>query len=162
MKLQDWNQLCEGQGWDPWPSLPPGIRPGGLILEGDDVIIPPTATGCWLDCCRGHYIGEAVIDFAESLGFHVENEEDRTPEGEWYCEAWDDAEEYLQDFAAEGFFFGSAEDTGAWGYWSINPCPACGDLTIPLIMEEEYWACPYGHKFEDEEGRYPIQPEEEP
>jgi len=73
--------------------------------------------GCWFDSARGIYIGEEVIALAEGHGLKIaeEDQTNRTPEGEGYHELWDEAEDYLQDFAPEGFYFGSNE--GDWGLW---------------------------------------------
>lgn len=71
--------------------------------------------GCYFDSARGMYIGQAVIELAESFGMPTETE--RTPEHEFYCEAWDDAENWLNSHVAkDGFFFGSSE-SGDFGYW---------------------------------------------
>ena len=62
-------------------------------------------TGCVFDNHRGIYIGEAIIELAESYGMPYE--EERTPEHEWYHEAIDDAINYLNDKVAEdGHSFG--------------------------------------------------------
>ena len=74
--------------------------------------------GCYFDCVRGRYIGEDVIEMAEDRGFVVakEDEENRHPDGEFYSELWEEAEEYLNEMTKEGFYFGSNEN-GDWGLW---------------------------------------------
>ncbi len=64
-------------------------------------------TGCIFDNHRGIYMGEAIIELAESYGvFHCEHE-DKTAEGEWHWEAVDEATEALNNHVAEeGYCFG--------------------------------------------------------
>ena len=79
--------------------------------------------GCWFDCSRGIYIGEKVIDTAIDHGWVPLNEEGKpyagtiTVDAEWYHELWDEAEEFMQQFAAEGYSFGTSEWGGDWGLW---------------------------------------------
>lgn len=62
-------------------------------------------TGCVFDNHRGIYMGEAIIGLAESYG--MPHEESRTPEHEFYCEAIEDAEFFLNTkVAEEGYCFG--------------------------------------------------------
>ena len=56
-------------------------------------------TGCIFDNHRGIYMGEAIIELAESYG--MEEETDRTPEHEFYWEAVEDAEFFLNTKVAE-------------------------------------------------------------
>lgn len=77
-------------------------------------------TGCYFESARGQYIGQAVIQLAENCGMMFsedEDEENKTPYGEFYHELWEMAENYLNSHVADdGFFFGSNE-SGDWGYW---------------------------------------------
>lgn len=75
--------------------------------------------GCWLDCSRGIYIGDCVIREAIAHGFKCDEEpkEATWSESERYHELWDEAEEFLQQFAAEGYSFGTSEWGGDWGLW---------------------------------------------
>ena len=62
-------------------------------------------TGCIFDNHRGIYMGEAIIELAESYGMPYE--EERTPEHEFYWEAIEDAENWLnKNVAEEGYMFG--------------------------------------------------------
>ena len=64
-------------------------------------------TGCVFDNHRGIYMGEAIIELAESYGFILQVPEDKTNEGEFHWEAVDDAENYLnENVAEEGYCFG--------------------------------------------------------
>ena len=64
-------------------------------------------TGCVFDNHRGIYMGEAIIELAESYGFTLQCEEDGTVDGEFYCEAITDAEDFLnENVAEEGYMFG--------------------------------------------------------
>lgn len=75
-------------------------------------------TGCVFDNHRGIYMGEAIIELAESYG--MPKVEHRTPEHEFYCEEWIDAEDWLNDHVAEeGFAFGSGE-CGDFMYMPIS------------------------------------------
>ncbi len=84
----------------------------------------PSEAGCWFDCARGIYIGEAVIDAAVHYGFEYELEtntaETNITEHEHYHEIWDEAEAYLNELAPEGYYFGSTQDGGDWGLWPIE------------------------------------------
>jgi hypothetical protein len=81
--------------------------------------------GCWFDCCRGIYIGEAIIDCAIDHGFEPKDEEGNPAVGtrvvdyEFYHDLTDEAQDFMQQFAAEGFSFGFSEG-GDWGLWAIE------------------------------------------
>lgn len=68
--------------------------------------------GPWFDCCRGIYIGVAVQQEAIYRGW--KGMELRTDE-EFYWEAVQEASDYLQQFAPEGYLFGGNGDCGCWG-----------------------------------------------
>lgn len=74
--------------------------------------------GCYFDSARGQYIGEAVIHFAESLG--MTKEEECTPEHEFYCEAWEDAENWLNSHYADDRHLWGCSEWGDFGYWLIE------------------------------------------
>tara|TARA_R100000656_G_scaffold29698_3_gene26030 strand:- start:781 stop:1191 length:411 start_codon:yes stop_codon:yes gene_type:complete len=74
--------------------------------------------GCWLDGARGQYIGEEVQNIAANCGWKGET---LSADQEWYCEAWDEAEQYLNgNVAPKGFFFGTTSWGGDWGLWSVD------------------------------------------
>lgn len=88
-------------------------------------------TGCVFDNHRGIYMGEAIIGLAQSYGFILQCEEDGTPEGEFYCEAIGDAENFLNNNVAEkGYMYGYGE---------------CGDF---MYMPVEWFS---DEEFDDEE-----------
>ena len=70
--------------------------------------------GCYLDSSRGVYIGEEVQQFAKDHGWQD------TPvsiDFEFYFDAWDEAEDYLNSsFPVDGASWGSNEN-GDWGLW---------------------------------------------
>jgi len=72
--------------------------------------------GLYYDCARGRYIGEAVQQLAQEYGWAAEYCE---ADGESYSEAWDDAEQYLQQYCPDGYYAGSNEN-GDWGVWRID------------------------------------------
>lgn len=75
-------------------------------------------TGCIFDNHRGIYMGEAIIELAE--GYGMPHEEHRTPEHEFYFEAIDDAESFLNNnVAEEGYAFGFGE-CGDFMYMPIS------------------------------------------
>lgn len=77
-------------------------------------------TGCIFDNHRGVYMGEAIIELAESYGFVVQVPEDRTFDGDYHLEAVIDAENYLnENVAEEGFMFGYGE-SGDFMYMPIS------------------------------------------
>jgi hypothetical protein len=80
--------------------------------------------GCWFDCPRGIYIGEEVIKAAVDRGFDCKEEltalalsNTRLADYEFYHELACDAQEFMQEFAADGFWFGFSEG-GDWGLWA--------------------------------------------
>jgi hypothetical protein len=72
--------------------------------------------GCWLDCSRGRYIGEAVQAIAQSYGWTGET---LNVDEEFYDEAIDEAEDYMNGLCPSGLWFGSS-DGGDWGLWSLE------------------------------------------
>lgn len=58
-------------------------------------------TGCVFDNHRGIYMGEAIIELAESYGFILQTPEDKTNSGEFHWEAVEDAETFLNNNVAE-------------------------------------------------------------
>lgn len=76
--------------------------------------------GCWLDNCRGVYMGEAIISEAITHGFKYEMDGPlcRYSDREDYMHLWHEADTFMDQFAAPGFWFGS-NDNGDWGLW---PC----------------------------------------
>jgi hypothetical protein len=86
------------------------------------------SAGCWFDGHRGIYIGDAVIETAIDHGWVCDVKgEDAGPyqtsptwtEHEHYHELWGEAEEFMQQFAEEGFYFGGSEG-GDWGLWQAE------------------------------------------
>ena len=77
--------------------------------------------GCWLDSARGRYIVNKVIDLAIDNGFDPKTEEpeDGWIEYEFVDELQDEAEEYLNQFAPDGCYFGSNENCD-WGLWQVE------------------------------------------
>lgn len=85
--------------------------------------------GCWFDGARGIYIGDCVIREAIARGWKCDvGPTDDPPtwaptpswaEHEHYCELWDEAEQYMDQFAEEGFWFGASE-SGDWGLWACS------------------------------------------
>ncbi len=74
--------------------------------------------GCWFDNCRGYYLGEEVILVAIRDGFDTDlGGYERYADHPDYLETWDDAERFMSNFAAPGFWFGS-NDSGDWGLWA--------------------------------------------
>lgn len=84
-------------------------------------MLKPEHAGCWFDCARGIYIGEAVIKEAFAWGWKDEEgrEIDYTVDGEFYHEATDAATDFLNTLAPEGFWIGSNEN-GDFGMWEIE------------------------------------------
>jgi len=78
-----------------------------------------TDEGCWFDSALGQYIGEEVIKLAEKMGMKIELEDEinKTGDGEFYSELWDEAENYLNNNCApSGYYFGG-NDSCDWGLW---------------------------------------------
>lgn len=77
-------------------------------------------TGCWFDGCRGIYLGDCIIREAIALGWTCDVAPSVDPptwqpspswaDHEHYHELTEEAEEFMQQFAAPGFWFGTSED----------------------------------------------------
>jgi hypothetical protein len=99
--------------------------------------------GCWFDGARGIYIGDCVIREALLNGWECDTDLAKCDVGgtwtdhEHYHELTDEAEEFMQQFAAEGFYFGYHEHSGDWGLW------ACSE------EEERNWTAPLRHDYAD-------------
>lgn len=106
------------------------------------VDLPELEIGCHFDSHRGIYQGEAVIELALEYGFEVEedDEENCHPSGEFYCELWEEAENFLDDFAPHGYYFGQNEN-GDSGVWSVENCDQCDATFINGVFCHEY-NCP--------------------
>ncbi len=85
--------------------------------------------GCWVDNCRGIYMGDAIIEIAidHGWGCDVEGAEGDhwQPSPTWsdhehYHELTDEAEEFMQQFAEGGFTFCFGEDSMDWGLYPID------------------------------------------
>lgn len=78
--------------------------------------------GCWFDCSRGRYIGEAVIEAAISAAWNPVpgGYDGQDADSEYYHEAWDAAENFLSTLAPDGAWFG-ANESGDWGLWESEP-----------------------------------------
>jgi hypothetical protein len=78
--------------------------------------------GCWLDGARGIYIGDAIQKIAQEYGWTGEMVRVNDVEYQGACYNWgaiDEAEEYMQNLAPDGFAFGMSEQ-GDWGLWQIE------------------------------------------
>lgn len=72
--------------------------------------------GCYFDGSRGIYIGEEVQSLAKDYGWTGEEVDS---DGEFYDEAWSEAEEFLQEFCPPYSYCGGNE-SGDWGVWPIT------------------------------------------
>ena len=84
--------------------------------------------GCYFDGARGVYIGEAIQDIAESLGWDGER---LGPDQEWYHDATTEAEDFLNTLTDDDVAFGPSEQ-GDWGLWHLcdddMDCEFCESL----------------------------------
>lgn len=85
-------------------------------MVSEKVLYGADKAGCWFDNCRGCYLGEAVISEAIAHGFPIDDETqvemdaaERYADLEFYHDLWQEADDYMCQFAAEGFWFGSNE-----------------------------------------------------
>lgn len=98
-----------------------------LLSEGKE----PYEIFC-LDSSNGVYMSEKIQNFAIECGWtgYYKDEEtiikynnltfQQIEDGD-YENAYDDAEEFLNDnIAPEGYYFGSNEDTGNYGFWKTE------------------------------------------
>jgi hypothetical protein len=91
-----------------------------LTLPGTEQKYGAKEAGCWLDCSRGIYIGEEVISIAMDHGFKPENGSDTEADDEFYLDVWQEAEDFMQQFAEDGFYFGCSDWGGDWGLWACE------------------------------------------
>ena len=104
----------------------------GLSKQQEKASYGASSEGCWFDGSRGQYIGECVIDTAIAHDWDYEKagytDADRYCGGihsegegtEFYCDMWDAAENYMQTFAEDGYWFGSHPDWGDWGLYRTD------------------------------------------
>jgi len=85
----------------------------GKVLTMTSKVTPitPDMAGCWGDGSRGVYMGEHIQDIAMAYGWEGPALDS---EHEHYLEAWDEADEFMQALAPEGFEF-----TSEYGDWSL-------------------------------------------
>ena len=73
--------------------------------------------GCYVDALHGIYMGEKIQEIAKEYGW---DEPVVKSNGDNYMEAYDEAENYLNDVVArEGQWFGTSEQ-GDWGLWAAE------------------------------------------
>ena len=111
-------------------ALQKGIGTEWIIISEKDWRMKKMATGGkitvsnegnWVDGNRGIYQGQRIIEIAEGYGFVVKPEDivNKTPDGEFYSELVDDATDYLNELAPEGYYFGNTEN-GDFGMWKTD------------------------------------------
>lgn len=87
-------------------------RRGEIQLQAQT--FDPEHAGIWVDADNGITIAYKIQEIAREHGWDghvIEN-----PEDEMYFEMAQEAEDYLQAFAPQGYVFGTNED-GHWGLW---------------------------------------------
>jgi hypothetical protein len=73
--------------------------------------------GAYADSARGVYMGERIQQIATDEGWDGEFAD---ADDEYYSDATDEAEDWLNDnIADDGHFFGTSEQ-GDWGYWTVE------------------------------------------
>lgn len=89
--------------------------------------------GCWFDNNRGIYLGAAIIRAAVDRGFLLEPDltafsDVDLKDHDYYLEVWEEAENFLNELAPEGYWFGCNEsgDVGVWE--DNNDTTELGDL----------------------------------
>jgi len=82
--------------------------------------------GCYVDSARGIYAVDAIVEFVESLGFDVQDDDPTNPlpeslsDCEWASEIEDQADEYMNAFfPLDGHYWGRNEN-GDWGLWAFD------------------------------------------
>lgn len=87
------------------------------------------SVGAWFDGARGIYMGDAIICEAIAHGWKCDVPgEDAGPYQsspswaghEHYHDLWDEAEDFMAQFAADGYWFGTSEGGGDWGLWECE------------------------------------------
>ena len=71
--------------------------------------------GCWYDGVGGRYIGEHVQTLAQINGWKGDP---LSADDEFYHEAFDEAELFLNELIPDGYYFGPQPDSGGdWGFY---------------------------------------------
>ena len=80
--------------------------------------------GCWFEGTRGIYIGESIIDLAIDHGFAPDLSDmpdcTRYSDYEYYHELTEEAVDFMQQFATDGFVFAFHEDWGDFGLYTLE------------------------------------------
>lgn len=85
-----------------------------MTEKGEEM--PDFSPGCYFDGARGRFIGEAVQTLASDYGWEGPKV---TADDEGYEYSWSEAEDFLNEKAPDGYFFGS-NDGGDWGLWKME------------------------------------------
>ena len=82
--------------------------------------------GCYVDGARGIYAIDMIVDFAESHGFELGDDDPMNPlpeslsDCEWSSEIEDDVDSFMNEtFNVDGAYWGRNEQ-GDWGLWTIE------------------------------------------
>ena len=91
-------------------------------------------TGCCVDNCRGIYMVDRIVEIANQHGANIRHDcstahpcwtpvSDNGSEFagcEFSSEYWAEATAYMNEhYGAEGYYWGSADHSGDWGFWAI-------------------------------------------
>ena len=82
----------------------------------NELKLSPFDEGCWLDNCRGRYLGEELQRIAQNAGWEGEYS---SADEEEYDFAVQEAEDFMNTLAPEGYYFGY-NFSGDWGLWRIE------------------------------------------
>ena len=105
--------------------------------------VSPAQEGCWFDGNRGIYLQQAVLQAAKERGWtgkayvRYNPDEERScltgpilndagthrllgPDDDEYYDAAQEAEDYLNTLAPEGYYFGYSEGGGDFGLWKCE------------------------------------------
>jgi len=82
--------------------------------------------GCYADSARGIYTIDKIVDFAESHGFELKDDDPQNPlpeslsDYEFAGDIEDDVDEYMNaKYGVEGAYWGRSEQ-GDWGLWTTD------------------------------------------
>lgn len=126
---------------------------GGLMAKGGKITAKDA--GNWVDGSRGIYQGEMIIEIAEKHGFLVDEKDvaNKKADGEHYHDLIEEATQYLNDQAPEGYYFGNSDSNSDFGLWKSDEMGK-GGLTPAKARQILHDGEAHGKKLTDKQRKY--------
>lgn len=129
------------------------LSPVGSMSKGGKITAKDA--GNWVDGNRGIYQGERIIEIAEEYGFLVEPTDsgNKKNTGENHWELVEDAIQYLNDHAPEGYYFGMTEGNNDFGLWESDEMGK-GGLTRAKARKMLHEGVAHGKPITEQQRKY--------